>query len=66
MDTKTSPELKELIINFNDMVNKLSERKSMEKKIKEMEHLFQVGQVSSAIAHEMKNPLNFMSLAVHR
>lgn len=64
MDTKTSPELKELIINFNDMVNKLSERKSLEKKIKEMEHLFQVGQISSAIAHEMKNPLNFMSLSV--
>jgi len=60
----TSPELKELIENFNDMVHKLSERKMMERKIKEMEHLFQVGQVSSAIAHEIKNPLNFMSLAV--
>ncbi len=60
----TSPELKELIINFNDMVQKLSERKLMEQKIKEMENLFKVGQISSAIAHEIKNPLNFMSLAV--
>ncbi len=60
----TSPELKELILNFNDMVKKLAERKSMEQKINEMEHMFQVGQVSSAIAHEIKNPLNFMSLAV--
>lgn len=64
LDKTTSPELKELIINFNDMVKKLSERKMMERKIKEMEHLFQVGQISSAIAHEIKNPLNFMSLAL--
>lgn len=60
----TSPELKELILNFNYMVSKLIEKKTMENKIKEMEHLFQVGQISSAIAHEIKNPLNFMSLAV--
>lgn len=64
LDKTTSPELRELIINFNDMVKKLSERKMLEGKIKEMEHLFQVGQISSAIAHEIKNPLNFMSLAV--
>lgn len=64
IEKNTSPELKELIINFNDMVQKLSERKVMEQKIKEMENLFKVGQISSAIAHEIKNPLNFMSLAV--
>jgi signal transduction histidine kinase len=64
LEKNVSPEIKELILNFNDMVHKLIERKKLETRIKEMEHMFQVGQLSSAIAHEIKNPLNFMSLAV--
>lgn len=64
IDTSLGPELKDLVFNFNDMINKLRERKILEKKIEEMEHMFQIGQLSSAIAHEIKNPLNFINLAI--
>lgn len=65
IDSSLGPEIKELIINFNDMITKLRERQVLEKKIKEMEHIYQIGQLSSAIAHEIKNPLNFLNLAIN-
>ncbi len=58
------PEIKELVINFNQMIEKLKERQILENKIKEMEHIYQIGQLSSAIAHEIKNLLNFINLAI--
>lgn len=60
------PELGVLVDNFNDMVIKLKERIDLEKKLKEMEHMYKVGQLSSAIAHEIKNPLNFINLTVNQ
>jgi len=59
-----SPEIRELIINFNNMVTKLQEKKELESKIRKMENTYKAAQLSSAIAHEIKNPLNFMNLAV--
>ncbi|MCX7770327.1 MAG: HAMP domain-containing histidine kinase [Proteobacteria bacterium] len=64
VDISLGPEIKELVINFNQMIEKLKERKNLENKIKEMEHIYQIGQLSSAIAHEIKNPLNFINLAI--
>lgn len=61
-----SPEIETLIENFNDMVKKLRERIELEKKLEDMEHMYKVGQLSSAIAHEIKNPLNFINLTLNQ
>lgn len=49
---------------FNEMVEKLRERESLEKRLYEAEHLSKVGRLASGIAHEIRNPLNFISLAI--
>ena len=46
------------------MVEQLRERESLEKRLNEAEHLSKVGQLASGIAHEIRNPLNYISLAV--
>ena len=61
---KTGDEIGELAKNFNEMVAKLRERELLEKRLYEAEHLSRVGQLASGIAHEIRNPLNYISLAV--
>ncbi|MBA4418648.1 MAG: hypothetical protein C0392_12185 [Syntrophus sp. (in: bacteria)] len=53
-----------LIKSYNEMVDKLSERKELEEKLKKTEQLSIIGQLSSGIAHEIRNPLNFLSLSI--
>jgi len=53
-----------LIKSFNEMVDKLAERMELEEKLKKNEQLSMIGQLSSGIAHEIRNPLNFMSLSI--
>jgi len=60
---ETSDEIGELAESFNEMVEKLRERESLEKRLYEAEHLSRVGQLASGIAHEIRNPLNYISLA---
>ncbi len=62
----STPEIKLLVDNFNDMILKIKERFELEKQLEEMTHLYKVGQLSSAIAHEIKNPLNFINLAINQ
>ncbi|ANA39302.1 sensor histidine kinase [Geobacter anodireducens] len=59
-----SDEIGELGRSFNEMVAKLQEREALEKRLYEAEHLSKVGQLASGIAHEIRNPLNYISLAV--
>lgn len=61
---KSGDEIGELAANFNEMVSKLREREQLEKRLYEAEHLSRVGQLASGIAHEIRNPLNYISLAV--
>ena len=49
---------------FNEMVEKLRERENLEKRLYEAEHLSKVGRLASGIAHEIRNPLNYISLAI--
>ena len=57
-------EIGELAAGFNNMVEKLREREALEKRLYEAEHLSRVGQLASGIAHEIRNPLNYISLAI--
>ncbi len=57
-------EIGELAESFNEMVAKLREREHLEKRLYEAEHLSKVGQLASGIAHEIRNPLNYISLAI--
>jgi signal transduction histidine kinase len=57
-------EIGEMAEGFNNMVDKLREREALEKRLYEAEHLSRVGQLASGIAHEIRNPLNYISLAI--
>jgi nitrogen fixation/metabolism regulation signal transduction histidine kinase len=61
---KRNDEIGELAANFNEMVIKLKEREDLEKRLYQAEHLSRVGQLASGIAHEIRNPLNYISLAI--
>jgi nitrogen fixation/metabolism regulation signal transduction histidine kinase len=61
---ESSDEIGELAESFNEMVVQLRERESLEKRLNEAEHLSKVGQLASGIAHEIRNPLNYISLAI--
>jgi signal transduction histidine kinase len=63
-DRNRKDEIGVLIKSFNEMVDKLEERKGLEDKLKKTEQLSMIGQLSSGIAHEIRNPLNFLSLSV--
>jgi signal transduction histidine kinase len=61
---ESSDEIGEMSAGFNAMVEKLRERELLEKRLYEAEHLSRVGQLASGIAHEIRNPLNYISLAI--
>ena len=61
---ESSDEIGELAESFNEMVVQLRERKDLEERLREAEHLSRVGQLASGIAHEIRNPLNYISLAI--
>lgn len=61
---ESNDEIGEMADGFNKMVEKLREREALEKRLYEAEHLSRVGQLASGIAHEIRNPLNYISLAI--
>ena len=63
-DVESSDEIGELAENLNEMVEKLKEKEQLEKRLYQAEHLSKVGQLASGIAHEIRNPLNYISLAI--
>ncbi len=62
--TDRKDEIGILVTSFNEMVDKLSEQKELEEKLKKSEQLSLIGQLSSGIAHEIRNPLNFLTLSI--
>ncbi|MHB8111675.1 MAG: sensor histidine kinase [Syntrophorhabdaceae bacterium] len=62
--TDRKDEIGTLVESFNEMVDKLDERKELEEKLKKSEQLSLIGQLSSGIAHEIRNPLNFLTLSI--
>jgi nitrogen fixation/metabolism regulation signal transduction histidine kinase len=61
---KSRDEIGQLSESFNFMVQKLRETRTLEEKLREAEHLSGLGQLSRNMAHEIRNPLNFISLSV--
>ncbi len=57
-------EIGELTASFNDMVQKLRANKELESRLHQAERLSSIGQLASGIAHEIRNPLNFINLSI--
>ncbi len=61
---QSNDEIGQLSDTFNFMVAKLRETRSLEERLREAEHLSGLGQLSRSMAHEIRNPLNFINLSV--
>ncbi len=61
---KSSDEIGQLSQSFNYMVSKLRENKEIEERLREVEHLSAVGELSRSMAHEIRNPLNYINLSI--
>jgi len=57
-------EIGELTGSFNEMIKKLRENEELQEKLRKSEHLSQLGRLASGIAHEIRNPLNFINLSI--
>lgn len=64
LKTERKDEIGELTQSFNFMVKKLREERELEERLRKAEHLAGIGQFSRSIAHEIRNPLNFISLSI--
>lgn len=64
LQVKRRDELGNLIGVFNDMVRGLRERRELEARLYRAEQSAIVGRLASGIAHEVKNPLNYISLTI--
>ncbi|HYK65116.1 MAG TPA: ATP-binding protein, partial [Patescibacteria group bacterium] len=52
--------------SFNDMVGQLRHAREREQELNRLERFTALGQLAGGLAHEIKNPLNFLSLALDR
>ncbi|TAL10036.1 MAG: HAMP domain-containing histidine kinase [Nitrospirae bacterium] len=64
IEVEGGDEIAELTRNFNEMVEKLRQHRELEERLREAERLSAVGKLASGIAHEIRNPLNFMNLSI--
>lgn len=57
-------EIGQLARSFDHMIARLREDRDLRQRLRTAEHMSTVGQFARSIAHEIKNPLNFISLSV--
>lgn len=57
-------EMGELAARFNEMTAELEKKQELEAKLQEAEKSAVVGRLGSAIAHEIRNPLNYINLTL--
>ena len=57
-------EIGRLQTSFNRMLEKLRENRRLESQLRRAERAGSLGRLASAVAHEIRNPLNFVSLSV--
>jgi signal transduction histidine kinase len=61
-DHERRDEMGQLASQFNEMIEKLGHARDLEAKLRQVEQSAVVGRLASAIAHEVRNPLNFINL----
>jgi signal transduction histidine kinase len=61
-----SSEIAALARTFNQMVERLRQQRALEERLRRAEQMGAVGQLASGMAHEIRNPLNFISLSIDR
>jgi hypothetical protein len=59
-----SDEMQTLARSFNQMVERLSENRALQERLRVAERSTAMGRFASALAHEIRNPLNSISLAI--
>jgi hypothetical protein len=64
IEVEGEDEIAELTKSFNEMVEKLRLHRELEERLREAERLSTAGKLASGIAHEIRNPLNFISLSI--
>ena len=57
-------EVGRLAATFNRMVDQLGQMRQLEAQVKQAEQSAVIGRLASAIAHEIKNPLNYINLTL--
>ncbi|HKB08505.1 MAG TPA: HAMP domain-containing protein, partial [Candidatus Polarisedimenticolia bacterium] len=62
--TRRTDEVGRLVATFNTMVEKLGEQRALESRLRRAERASAVANLASAVAHEIRNPLNLISLSV--
>lgn len=57
-------EMGRLALRFNEMTGELEKKRDLEAKLQQAEKSAVVGRLGSAIAHEIRNPLNYINLTL--
>jgi signal transduction histidine kinase len=57
-------EVGKLVATFNTMVQRLGEQRALEARLRRAERASAVAKLATAVAHEIRNPLNLISLSV--
>jgi signal transduction histidine kinase len=57
-------EVGELIVSFNQMIDQMEKRKEIEQRAKKMEEYENIAVFAQGVAHEFRNPLNYINLAL--
>jgi signal transduction histidine kinase len=60
----TGDEIGSLARTFNEMVERLRESRQLEERLHFAERSTAMGRLASALAHEIRNPLNFINLSI--
>ncbi len=63
-DGSRSDEMGRLAKNFNEMASELEKTRDLEAQLQQSEKSAVVGRLGSAIAHEIRNPLNYINLTL--
>lgn len=63
-DAARTDEIGQLALQFNEMTAELEKTRQLEMQLQEAEKSAVVGRLASAIAHEIRNPLNYINLTL--
>jgi signal transduction histidine kinase len=63
-DEGRKDEMGKLAQNFNEMTSELEKKRDLEAQLQQAEKSAVVGRLGSAIAHEIRNPLNYINLTL--